>query len=160
MIVNKRNTQIADMIAFLAKIGLSAQECALAEKYLSGDVGDEVLDQLQRIDFSAKALSSQIRNDLDDHMKGLAKADRRAVCIRLFDVLFAIGHGSCDELISGGLREQIESANECALYKRLILFMGKHGGFVNQFSMECIGKMAQGDPDKLRASITTILLWT
>ena len=98
MIVNKGNSQIADMLAFLAKIGVSDQDCALAQQYLNGDVKDEVLNQFERIDFAANTISYQIRIELTDNMKGLGRADRRAACIRLFNVLFAIGHDSCESL--------------------------------------------------------------
>lgn len=153
MIVNKGNSQIADMLAFLAKIGVSDQDCALAQQYLNGDVEDEVLDQFQRIDFAANTISYQIRIELTDCMKGLGRADRRAACIRLFNVLFAIGHDSCESLFIGELRDAIIAAEECALYKRLILFMGRHGGFVSRYSMDRMSKMAQGSPDKMRESI-------
>ncbi|MDE7203824.1 MAG: DUF4132 domain-containing protein, partial [Lachnospiraceae bacterium] len=157
MIVNKGNDQIANMLAFLAKIGVSAQDCALAEQYLNGDVGDEVLDQFQRIDFAAKTVTYKDKEDLDSIMKGLNRADRRAVCIRMFNVLFAIGHGSCDALLYGYFPEHpIEEFDECALYKKLIIFMNKWGKYVSKFNLERMRKIAQDDSDKLRESIDLI----
>ena len=153
MIVNKGNSQIVDMLAFLVKIGVSDQDCALAQQYLNGDAGDEVLDQFQRIDFAAGTISYQIRSALEDNVKGLRRAGTRAACIRLFNVLFAIGHDSCEALFYGELRDTIAAVEECALYKRLILFMGRHGGFVSRYRLDHMSKMAQGSPDRLRESI-------
>ena len=53
------------------------------------------------------------------------RKENRAVCIRLFNLLFAIGHASCVELFyfGGAAASSFEQAQECALYKRIIIFI-------------------------------------
>ncbi|MDE7030121.1 MAG: hypothetical protein K2P63_09110, partial [Lachnospiraceae bacterium] len=115
MNTNSENGQTADMLAFLAKRGVREQDCALAEQYLNGEAGDEVLDQFQRIDFASTNVQYDVKRSLDSILKGLQRSQKRAACVRLLNVLFAVGHGSCSALLYGGVFEQVQ---ECALYKR------------------------------------------
>ncbi len=156
MIVNKGNGQIADMLAFLAKIGVSRQDCALAEQYLNGEVGDEVLDQFQRIDFAAKAFPYSITYELDSIMKGVGRADKRAACIRLFNVMFAIGHSSCAAFFYAFHQHPIEAVMECALYKKLILFMERWGKYMSSYDLGRMREIAQNNPENLRESMHLI----
>lgn len=45
---NPNSRQISKMIEVLKDLEISQQDCELAQSYLSGEVGDEVLDQFER----------------------------------------------------------------------------------------------------------------
>ncbi len=100
MTINADNQQISKMIALLTKLGVSAQDCELAKKYLNGDAGDEVLDQFER-----KDLSGGTRQIYDDAKR----------IVRFFNVVYAIGQGSCHSLF---WYNAIDRAEEYELYKR------------------------------------------
>jgi len=153
MMINKENSQIADMIAFLIKIGVSAQDCALAEEYLNGEVGDEVLDQFQRIDFAAKAVSYELQNELYKLMKGCNQSEKRQTCIRLFHVLFAIGHNTCSALLYQHVFHDLEDAQECELYKRVVIFIenaAENTGYLHDYDMKRLMDMGKNDPENFR----------
>lgn len=98
MMINTDNKQIIEIVAFLEKLGISSQDCALAERYLKDEAGDEVLDQFQRIDFAAAAVSFQIKEELNSIEWRLIQNGMRDIWVRLFNVLFAIGHHTSSAL--------------------------------------------------------------
>ena len=88
MVIGIEDKKFAQMLTLLENLGISASDCALAEEYLIGKVGDEVLDQFQRMDFSAAQITDEVRKELgaiEWEMHG------DAMWQRLFNVLFAIG---------------------------------------------------------------------
>lgn len=50
MTIDEENNQVNEMLVFLKKLGLSKKDCKLAEKYLDGNCGDELLEQFARIE--------------------------------------------------------------------------------------------------------------
>ncbi len=135
MIANP-NKQISKMITILKKLNISEQDCELAEKYLSGEVGDEVLDQFQRMNLLAA--SKQMDTEAWSITRQVDQEDKRAVCVRFFNVVYAIGHGSCRRLFWYTTFNDVE---ECELYKRMIVFMDAR--------MECQGYFVQSDYSEL-----------
>lgn len=138
------NKQISKMIALLKKMGISKQDCELAEKYLSGEVGDEILDQFQRMNLLAA--SKQMDTEAWSITKQVEKEDKRAVCVRFFNVAYAIGHGSCRRLFWYTTFNNIE---ECALYKRMIVYMDarmEYPGYLYQSDYNTLLEMAQNNP--------------
>ena len=119
MVTNADNSQIGDMIELLEKLDVSAQDCVLAERYLRGDAGDEVLDQFETQDF---LITWEVEREAERLMKGLCKRDQRETCIQLVNVLFAIGHDTCAQLVQGG-SGVVFDAVEIELYKRIVLFV-------------------------------------
>lgn len=70
MTVNEDSKLISEMVALLAKSGISAQDCELAEMYLNGQAGDEVLDQFERKDLMT--ISRQLVDEakkITEHMR-------------------------------------------------------------------------------------------
>ena len=122
---NKNSSSIAEVFAILPELKISEQECELAKQYLNGVVGDEALDQFQRINYKSIAVSSEVCYELDRIIGRLDRKESRVVCIRLFNLLFAIGHASCVELFcfGGSPEDSFEQAQECALYKRITIFI-------------------------------------
>ncbi len=97
MVIGIEDKKFAQMLTLLENLGISASDCALAEEYLIGKVGDEVLDQFQRMDFSAAQITDEVRKELgaiEWEMHG------DAMWQRLFNVLFAIGHNTSSVLFS------------------------------------------------------------
>ena len=69
---NPNSRQISKMIEVLKDLEISQQDCELAQSYLSGEVGDEVLDQFERKDLTrlsyqfetkARAVTKQIEKE-------------------------------------------------------------------------------------------------
>lgn len=152
MKVNENDRQVNNMLTFLAKRGVSTQDCALAERYLNHEVGDEILDQFQQINFASMTIPYKEREEFDAFMK-LDRSEIRETCILFLNVLFAIGHGSCSTLLS---RMIIKEAKECALYKRIILFieMGlEYTGYLRTYELQNLMGMAQNDPEILRETL-------
>lgn len=153
MNTNSENGQTADMLAFLAKRGVREQDCALAEQYLNGEAGDEVLDQFQRIDFASTNVQYDVKRSLDSILKGLQRSQKRAACVRLLNVLFAVGHGSCSALLYGGVFEQVQ---ECALYKRIVVLI-EHQinfiGYLRVYDLQSLMELAEKNPDTLREAL-------
>ncbi len=119
MITNADNSQIGDMVELLETLDISVQDRVLAERYLKGDVGDEVLDQFERKNL---LVTWESQRKAREFMKGLRRKDKRETCIRLVNVLFAIGHDTCVQLVQDGF-SVIFDAEECDLYKRIVLFI-------------------------------------
>lgn len=147
MTINADNQQISKMIALLTKLGVSAQDCELAKKYLNGDAGDEVLDQFERKDLSggtrqiyddAKKITNQIRT-----VKG---REKKEVCVRFFNVVYAIGQGSCHSLFWYNAIDRVE---EYELYKRMIVYISMHmdyPGWLDHEDYSCLMQMVQYKP--------------
>jgi len=155
---NKNSSPIAELFAILPELKISEQECALAKRYLNGAVGDEVLDQFQRINYKSIEDLSDVRYELDRIIKRLDRKESRVVCIRLFNLLFAIGHASCIELFYfGGTPESsFEQAQECALYKRITIFIERWFHSISKFTLKGIQEIVQNNPENLRKSIDSL----
>ena len=78
MEVNANGKQINNMLTFLAKRGVSTQDCALAERYLNCEVGEEALEQFQQINFAAMTIPYSERETFDSIMEGLNRSEKRA----------------------------------------------------------------------------------
>lgn len=156
MMMDTGDKQIADMLAFLAKRGVPAQDCALAEQYLNGEAGDEVLDRFQRFNLASQPVTYAVRNELDVLMKGLDRGEKRQVCIRLFNVLFAIGHDTCSGLFFYYMIEKLMQAEECALYKRVIVFIENatdYVGYLRAYDYDRLMGMGRNNPENFRKMI-------
>ena len=135
------------MTALLAKLGVSAQDCELAEKYFNEEAGDEVLDQFERKDLLAP--SFQLDTEAWAVTRQIEKEDKRAVCVRFFNVLYAIGGASCYRLFWYTSYDNVE---ECALYKRMVLYIVRvtdNVGYLNHDEYSHLMEMAQYKPQKL-----------
>ena len=153
MEVNANDKQINNMLTFLAKCGVSTQDCALAERYLNHEVGEEALEQFQQINFAAMTIPYSEREAFDSIMKELNRSEKRATCIQFLNVLFAIGHGSCSTLLS---RSIIKDAKECALYKQIVLFIElgiEYTGYLRVYELQTLMEMAQNNPEILRETL-------
>ncbi len=152
---SKDQSPLTELFAILPELKISEHECALAKQYLTGEAGEEVLGQFQRIDYSLIAISSDAHYDLNRVMKRLDRKETRAVCIRLFNLLFAIGHASCVRLFYFGSEPQtsFEQAQECALYKRITILIERWFRSVCKLVLRDIRKIVQGNPENLRNSI-------
>ena len=155
---NKNSSPIEELFAMLPELKISEQECELAKQYLNGEVGDEVLDQFQRINYKSVADIRDVRYELDRVFKRLDRKENRAVCIRLFNLLFAIGHASCVELFyfGGAAASSFEQAQECALYKRIIIFIERWFHSISKHTLGSIRKIAQNNPENLRKIINPL----
>ena len=71
---NKNSSSIAEEFAILPELKISEQECELAKQYLNGVVGDEALDQFQRINYKSIAVSSEVCYELD---RTIGRLDRK-----------------------------------------------------------------------------------
>lgn len=101
MVINAEDKRIIRMLIFLEKLDISGPDCALAEKYLDGRVGDEVLDQFQRIDFTTVQIPDEVLQELDAiEWEIIGRGEGYPLWIRLFNVLFAIGHNTSSVLFS------------------------------------------------------------
>ena len=109
---------IRKIVEVLDKLGISQHDCILAEKYLNEEVGDEVLDQFERKDLTEP--SFRVDSEVWAINKQVDKQEKRAVCVRFFNVIYAIGHGSCCHLY---VCHPFYKVEECALYKRMILYI-------------------------------------
>lgn len=147
MITSQTTQQINGMLALLRKLNISGQDCMLAEKYLRGDAGDEVLDRFERKDLSgiSRQLSDEA-NEITDQIKKVKGKEKKEVCVRFFNVVFAIGHGSCRSLF---WYNAMERAEEYELYKRLIVFISiriNSPGWISQEDYSRLLQMVQSKP--------------
>lgn len=121
MITSQTTQQINGMLALLRKLNISGQDCMLAEKYLNGDAGDEVLDQFERKDLSG--ISRQVSDEakeITDQIRKVRGKEKKEVCRRFFNVVYAIGHDTCHDLF---WYNAMDCAGEYELYKRLIVYI-------------------------------------
>ncbi|MDE7183963.1 MAG: DUF4132 domain-containing protein [Lachnospiraceae bacterium] len=136
--------QISKMTELLKELGVSPHDCELAQSYLSGDAGDEVLDQFERKDLSGS--SYQFETKARAVTKQINKADKRAVCARFFNVLYAIGRGSCHGLF---WHHTYEMAEECAFYKRLHVLIDSymaHPNYLTNKAYDHFWEAVQNNP--------------
>lgn len=121
MITSQTTQQINGMLALLRKLNISGQDCMLAEKYLNGDAGDEVLDQFERKDLSGipRQISDEAK-EITDQIRKVKGKEKKEVCKRFFNVVYATGHDTCHDLF---WYNAMERAEEYELYKRLIVYI-------------------------------------
>ena len=113
MMMNTESEQMEKIVELLEKLNISAQNRTLAISYLKGEAGDEVFAQFEPMSFSRVSCETQ------QEVKKLMKSPHRK---RLFDVLYAIGHGSCAKVFSYCITEVLDN-EDYALYKRLVVWM-------------------------------------
>lgn len=133
MVISTENKRIIRMLTFLEKLGISEPDCALAEKYLDGGVGDEVLDQFQRIDFTAIQIPVEVLQEFNAIEWELGSGEGYALWIRLFNVLFAIGHNTSSVLFS-------HSCVNGERYKAMVIYIEKcseETGYLNYHHRTC-----------------------
>lgn len=147
MEVNVSNQQIGKMVALLTKLGISPQDCRLAEKYLNGDAGDAVLDQFERKDLSG--ISRQVSDEakeITDQIRKVKGKEKKEVCKRFFNVVYAIGHDSCCSLF---WYYAMEHAEDYELYKRMVVYIGSRidsPGWLSQADYSRLLQMVQSEP--------------
>ncbi len=147
---------IDEILLFLEKLGFSGQNCVLAEKYLNGNLGNEVLDQFERIAFSN--ISYDMIKQAKTFMKGLNRENKAEIAIRLFRVLYAVGHHTCAIVLKNCV-DWIYDARELELYQRMAVYIHhytKDTDFARLAGPEqwnCLMNMADNDPEQIRATI-------
>lgn len=152
MIINADNKQTAAvnaMLTFLEKRGVPESDRALAEQYLYDEKGDEVLDQFHRIDFYAATITYEVRNEMHNILTWRDKEETKALCTRFLNVLYAIGHHTCNCLSYGDLSDKMAG---CDLYKQLVVFMEFHmniNGYLDTYDTDHMLSMVQNKPDTL-----------
>ncbi|MDE6620758.1 MAG: DUF4132 domain-containing protein [Lachnospiraceae bacterium] len=133
MMIDTDDKQTAEALALLEKLGISEQDCVLAERYLSGEVGDEVLDQFQRIDFSAAMVSYQVKHELNAIEWQMNQGGMFALWKRLFNILFAVGHSTSSVLFT-------HSCVNGERYKSMVIYIeicSEQTGYLNAHHMNC-----------------------
>lgn len=151
---NPNSRQISKMIEILKDLEISQQDCELAQSYLSGEVGDEVLDQFERKDLTR--LSYQFETKARAVTKQIEKENKRAVGVRFFNVLYAIGRGSCNGLFWNYTYDKVE---ECALYKRLhvlICSYRSHANFLINKAYDHIMSVVENNPVRLLDAVSDL----
>jgi len=129
---------------------ISEQDCTLAEAYLSGAAGDEVLDQFEKKDLSG--ISRQISDEAKDITEQITKVkgkEKKEVCVRFFNVVYAIGHGSCQSLF---WYSAMNHAEEYELYKRMVVFISirlENPGWMSQENYSLLLQMVEYRPAKI-----------
>ena len=86
MMINADNEQVEEVLELFEKLNISTQNRTLAIPYMKGETGDEVLDQFEPMRFAI------ISHEIPQQAEKLMKTSFQT---RLFNVLYAIGHGSC-----------------------------------------------------------------
>ena len=147
MTTRQTSSQISSMITLLRKLDISEQDCIRAEQYLNGDVGDEVLDQFEQKDLSgiSRQLSDEA-NKITDQITKVKGKEKKDVCVRFFNVVYAIGHASCRSLF---WHNAMDSAEEYELYKRMIVFISiriNYPGWLDQPGYSRLLQMVQYKP--------------
>lgn len=133
MVINTEDKRIIRMLDFLEKLGISKQDCNLAESYLDGKVGEEVLEKFQRIDFTAIPISDEVLQESNAIEWELGRGDGYSLWIRLFNVLFAIGHNTSSVLFS-------HSCVNGERYKAMVIYIEKcseEKGYLNNHHRTC-----------------------
>ena len=146
---SKQTTAVTAMLTFLEKRGVLESDRALAEQYIYGEKGDEVLDQFHRIDFYAGTFNYEVRGEMHDLMTWRDKEETKALCIRFLNVLYAIGRHTCNCLFYGDPSDKMEG---CDLYKRVVVFMEFHmriNGYLDTYDTDHLLSMVQNKPDTL-----------
>lgn len=147
MTVNEDNKLISEMVALLAKAGISAQDCELAETYLNGQAGDEVLDQFERKDLMT--ISRQLVDEAKKITEQVKRSRTRKTCVRFFNVVYAIGHDTCRSLFWYNAFDR-EEAYE--LDKRMVVYIAIHiesPGCLFHDEYSCLLRMVQDKPENL-----------
>ena len=88
--INPNDTMHQQMMEVIREISLSEEQYALAEAYLSGEKGAEVLEQFPYLN-----LSEVPSEKFSNVFQGIKREDAD----RLFELLFTIGRATCDMLI-------------------------------------------------------------
>ncbi len=147
MTVTSDNKLIGRMLDLLNKLGISQRDCDLAEKYLREEVEDEVLDKFVRKDLSVP--SRNLYSEAWTITRQVNKSNNRAVFVRFFNIIFAIGHGTGHRLF------WYEALNieEYALYKKMVTYMSgvteDEESFFQYNEYSQLMKMAQHNPQNL-----------
>lgn len=147
MTVNEDNKLISEMVALLAKAGISAQDCELAETYLNGQAGDEVLDQFERKDLMT--ISRQLVDEAKKITEQVKRSRTRKTCVRFFNVVYAIGHDTCQSLFWYNAFDREETYE---LDKRIVLYIAIHiesPGCLFHDEYSCLLRMVQDQPENL-----------
>lgn len=131
--MNQKEKMDLNTRKILTALKLPKDQLKLAKDYITGAVGEEVLEK-----FDYKDLSSLSTRDVDYAMLKLIGTyykdnDKSAyvdVC-RLFDILFAIGQGTCyhmidDELFErGNCEDFFPTESEEMIYKYYVIYANK-----------------------------------
>ncbi len=155
----EENKQVKEMVTFLEKLGFSKQNCALAEKYLSGKFGDAVLDQFERIEFST--ISRDVRNQAKDFMRKLNRETKDETAIRLFRILYVAGHNTCAEVLCN-CTHSIFDVKEIELYQRMAIYIHHYtkntyfASLATSAQWNHLVKMADNNPEQIKESIALL----
>ena len=147
MMINADNEQVEEVLELFEKLNISTQNRTLAIPYMKGETGDEVLDQFEPMRFAI--ISHEIPRQVEKLMNTSFQT-------RLFNVLFAIGHGSCVNVFHRCLSEVIKN-NTFALYKRFVLWMDSSEKALTPGQRQNMLKMAQNSPEVLKSLVEPLL---
>lgn len=93
--MNQRDAQIGKMLEILERLNLSEEQLSVAEDFLSGKAGKEILGRLPFLDLSEVPSGETVKL-----FRELAKRGRNEDAAKLFQVLFAIGKATCYSQVS------------------------------------------------------------
>ncbi len=144
---NRQTAAVTAMLAYLEKRGVPEADRVLAEQYINGIAGDEVLDQFHRIDFYAATITYEVMNDMHTIMVWQDKEETKALCTRFLNVLYAIGHHTCTCLFYGNAADRMAG---CDLYKRVVVFIEFYmriKGTLDTYDTDHLFSMVQNKPD-------------
>lgn len=150
MTVNTNYHLISKMVALLTKLGISAQDCELAEKYLNEQADDEILDQFERKDLMT--ISRQLvdeAKDITDQIRKVKGKEKKEVYVRFFNVVYAIGHDTCSSLYWYNAMDREDAYD---LYKRMVVYIAihiEHPGSLFHDEYSCLLQMVQNKPENL-----------
>ena len=150
MMINADNEQVEEVLELFEKLNISMQNRTLAVSYMKGETGDEVLDQFEPMRFAI------ISHEIPQQAEKLMKTSFQT---RLFNVLYAIGHGSCANVFHRCLSEVIQDKT-FALYKRFVLWMDsgeKTTYTLTPGQRQNLLKMAQNRPEVLKSLVEPLL---
>ena len=148
MMMNAENEQWEKIHAFLEMLNISVQNCTLAESYIKGETGDETLKVFEPMRFSI--VSYEVQQEAKKRM-------RSPYSTRLFNVLYAIGHGSCAKVFSYCITEVLEN-EDYALYKRLVIWMDCGNGYaLTEGQRGNLMRMAHNSLEGLRELVDPLL---
>lgn len=156
MTIDEENNQVNEMLVFLKKLGFSKRNVKLAEKYLDGNCGDELLEQFARIEFSA--ISQDMRDQAKNLIRGLNRETKDETAIRFVRILCAVGHTTCAEVFRSCMY-WIYDSKELGLYQRMAIYIYHYTKKTSSVSLTTSAqwnyliKMADNDPEQIRAII-------
>lgn len=156
MIINADEKLVAELLVFLKKLGVTVQDCTLAEGYLNGETGDGVLQQFQKINFTSLPAAYEMHDEMAKLMTGLDETEGRQVCERFFNVLYAIGHTTCHILFLHSILNKLMYAEACELHKVVAVYIegaAEETGYLRRHQIDYLIGVVRSDTERFRKSM-------